>query len=247
VKKIIPILFISGLLITGSSSCKKDKAIAPDMGYNYFPNQVGRYVVYDVDSFFYDDFNKKTDTFKFQLKEKIESIFTDNQNRPTIRLERYKKNYSATVPYSSMSWVLKDVWAENRTANTSEKVEENVRYIKLHFPVKENQKWNGNSQNTLAAWDYDYAFFDQARTIGNIKFDSVLQVTQFDDKLQNLIEHKYYIEKYARNIGLIYKQVIDVESQPPSPAPPNFFSVPIMQRVTSGVQYTMTVNSYGTE
>lgn len=231
----------------GFPSCKKDKATAPNMGYNYFPDQAGRYVIYDVDSFYYDDFNNKTDTFKFQLKEKIHSVFTDNQNRPTLRLERYIKTYSSTTPYSAMLWTLKNVWAENRTATTAEKVEENVRYIKLSFPVKENQKWNGNAQNTLSEWKYEYSFFDQERIIGNIKFDSVLQVTQYDDKFSNLVEHKYYIEKYARNVGLIYKQVVDVESQPPSPMPIGFFNTPIMQRVTAGVQYTMTVNSYGIE
>ncbi len=231
----------------GFSSCKKDKAIAPDMGYTYFPNQVGRYIVYNVDSFYYDDFNKKTDTFKFQLKEKIQSVFTDNENRPTIRLERYIKNYSTSIPYNAMTWILKNVWTENRTLTTAEKVEENLRYIKLVFPVNENQKWNGNIQNTLPEWNYEYDFFDLPRTIGGIYFDSVLQVNQYDDKLSNLVEHKYYIEKYARNVGLIYKQVIDVESQPGNPIPPGFFNVPIMQRITSGVQYTMTINSYGIE
>ncbi|MBA3705358.1 MAG: hypothetical protein H0W84_05515 [Bacteroidetes bacterium] len=217
------------------------------MGHNYFPTDVGYYVVYDVDSFFYDDFNNRIDTFKFQLKEKIQSVYTDNENRPTVRLERYKKNYSPTLPYNAKIWSLKNVWAENLTTSTAEKVEENIRYAKLKFPVKKNQKWNGKVQNTLTQWNYEYAFFDLPRTIGGIHFDSVLQVTQFDDKFSNLVAHKYYIEKYARNYGLIYKQVIDVESQPPNPTPSGFFDIPIMQRVTSGFQYTMTVNYYGME
>lgn len=220
----------------------------PDMGYNYFPNQVGKYVVYDVDSFYYDNFYNpvKIDTFKFQIKEKIESIYADNQNRPTIRLERYKKNYIATIPYNALPWILKDVWAENLTSRTAEKVEENVRFVKLVFPVKENQIWNGNAQNTKDSWDCNYEFFDVSKTIGTIHFDSVLQVTQIDDKLANLIAHQYYIEKYARNVGLVYKQEIDIQSQNIN-SDPSFYSKPIMQRITSGFQYTMTINSYGTE
>ena len=80
-KQIIGIFSVSIILALSLFSCKKDKSTAPDLGYNYFPDQVGRYVVYDVDSFYYNDFTNQTDTFKFQLKEKIQSIYYDNQNR----------------------------------------------------------------------------------------------------------------------------------------------------------------------
>ena len=150
--------------------------------------------------------------------------------------------------------LLLPVWAENRTATTAEKVEENVRYIKLAFPVKENQTWNGNAQNTADEIDYSYEFIDRPRTYGTVSFDSALQVTQVDDKLINKIAHQYQIEQYARNAGLVYKQYIDVGSQYPSvwngtasDSIIMFLNKPIMQRVTSGVQYTMTINSYGTE
>jgi hypothetical protein len=251
-RKITFLLFISAVFGFGFFSCKKDKATAPDMGYNYFPDQIGKYVVYDVDSFYYNDITIHTDTFKFQIKEKIESIFSDNQNRPTIRLERYIKHYSKTVPYSAMPWVISDIWAENKTTTTAEKVEENVRFIKLAFPVKASQKWDGNAQNNmLEKWDYDYEFFDQARWVGPLHFDSVLQVNQYDDKNKILTQRQLYIEKYARNVGMIYKQAIDVKSQSDANWTPTqtqqFFSKPILQRVTSGFQYSYTINSYGTE
>jgi hypothetical protein len=262
-KQIIGSISFFLIMALGIFSCKKDKPTVPDMGYDYFPNQVGRYVVYDVDSFYYDNFhiNLTTykvpiDTFKFQLKEKIESIFYDNQNRPTIRLERYVKHYNDTLSYASMPWALRNVWAENRTATTAEKVEENVRYIKLAFPVTINQTWNGNAQNTLAEWDYNYSFFGLPRTVGSIHLDSVLQVNQFDDNNSILTQRQLYTEKYARNVGLVYKQVIDVQSQPNpawnllpfgSDTTAAFFGKPILQRVTSGIQYTWTINSYGTE
>ncbi len=228
-------------------SCKKDEASVPDFGYNFSPEQVGKYIVYDVDSFYYNDFTNQVDSFKFQIKEKIESFYYDNENRKTMRLERYVRSFNDTIPYASLPWILKDVWSANKTTTTYEKVEENVRFIKLAFPVKEEQVWNGNAQNTIDGWDYKYEFIDRPRTVAGITFDSVLQVTQLDDKLSNLIKHQYYIEWYARNVGMIYKKVIDVESQPGNPIPPNFFQIPIMQRVTSGVQYIMTYNTSGVE
>lgn len=244
------ILFLS-IMASGIFSCKKDGKV-PDMGYNYFPDKPGRYVVYDVDSFFYDDFTGNIDTAKFQLKEKVESIFMDNQNRPAMRLERYVKYYNDSIPYSLMNWTLRHVWMANKTSTTAEKVEENERYIKLAFPVKETQRWDGNAQNSLGEEEYQYYFYDQARIIGPMLFDSVLQVTQ--DDYTDFINKRYYIEKYARNVGLVYKQVIDIESQPPFYPPPFeseslyvFYQQPIMTRVSSGVFYTLTFNSAGAE
>ena len=250
-QKIISFFFVLLIVVSGNHSCKKEKDPDPDMGYNYFPNQVGKYVIYDVDSFYYNDFNVPLtiDTFKFQVKEKIQSTYLDNQNRTTLRLERYVRFYNLLVPYSSMPWVLRDVWAANRTATTAEKVEENERYIKLAFAVKQDQTWNGNAQNTLGEQTYSYTFINQPRTIGGTSFDSVLQVNQLDDA--SIIHKKYSIEKYAKRIGLVYKQVIDIESQPDptwtAAVTSAFLGQPIMTRVTSGHQYTYTYNSSGTE
>ena len=164
-------------------------------------------------------------------------------------MERYVRYYSDTVAYSSLPWVLRDVWAANRTATTAEKVEENERFIKLAFAVKQDQEWDGNAQNTLGGQTYSYEFINQARTIGGTAFDSVLQVNQLDES--SLVGVKYYIEKYAKRIGMVYKQVIDIQSQPDplwtASVTATFLSQPIMNRVTSGFQYTYTYNSSGTE
>ncbi len=247
-KYVISLVFIFFIVSSALFSCKKEKPEETDLGYSYFPEQVGSFVVYDVDSLFYNDFTNRVDTFKFQLKEKIQSVFLDNENRTTLRVERYVKKYDATKPYSQIPWKLRNVWASNLTKTTAERVEENIRYVKLIFPVSTSQLWNGNAQNVLAPWDYSYAFIDQVRTIGNIKLESVLQVNQRDE--QNLIFKKYYVERYAKNIGLVYKRVIDIQSQPngiPDSLLPIWINTPIMQRITAGFQYSLTLNSYGNE
>ncbi len=247
-KYFITLIFISFILTSSLFSCKKEKQQAADFGYSYFPEKVGSYVIYDVDSFFYNDFTDHIDTFKFQLKEKIQSVFSDNESRPTLRIERYIKKYDPYKPYPLITWKLRNVWVGNRTETTAEKVEENMRYIKLVFPVNGSSSWNGNAQNTADPWNYTYLFIDQPRTIGNLKLDSVLQVNQHDET--NLIFKKYYIERYARHIGLVYKQVIDVQSQPdgvPDSLLPIWIATPIMQRVDAGIQYSLTLNTYGNE
>ena len=249
------ILVLSLFLFSGLVSCKRDPAPAPDLGYNYYPDAVGSYVVYDVDSFSYDN-TAGVDTTKYQLKEKIESIYNDNQGRPTIRLERYIKKYNKTIPYSAMAWKLRNVWAVNKTLKHVEKVEDNVRFVRLLFPVGGDKRWNGNAQNTYEDEEYTYDFFDLPGGVGTLSFDSVLHVIQHDES--SLVHKKYADEKYAKNAGLIYKQVIDVDSQPPlqwsSGSVPYyqdsltaFYAKDILDRISSGYYYTMTVRAYGKE
>ena len=217
-------------------SCHRDEGPAPDLGYGYFPDAVGKYVIYDVDSFVQDDPAGIDTVYKMQVKEMVESIYNDNQNRPTMRIERYKKFYNPSVPYSAMNWTFKDVWSANVTKTTAEKVEEGVRFVKLIFPVKESATWNGNAQNTLGQQDYKYIDVDMFTTVGASSFDSTLTVLQTDK--ENLIEKQYYQEMYARNTWMIYKKIIDVKSK-------TITGANIMNRITSGLICTMVYNSSG--
>ncbi len=55
------------------SSCKKEEPEMTDRGYSYFPYRVGSMHIYDVDSTVYDDFDTSVTTYKYQLREIIES------------------------------------------------------------------------------------------------------------------------------------------------------------------------------
>src|ERR1035437_494730 len=114
-------------------SCKKDKPIAAsvDFGYNYYPNDVGHYVIYQVDSV--NNTPNVFDSIRYQLKELIAATFLDNSGRPTLRIERYYKMFHFNTHSYDSVWSVPRVWSANRTTSTAEKVEENIRYIKLVF------------------------------------------------------------------------------------------------------------------
>jgi hypothetical protein len=135
--------------LTMLHACSKDKEVVQvEIGYEYFPDEVGNFIIYQVDSIHYNDFTLSIDTFKFQIKEKISENFTDLSNRVTQRIERfYRKN-------ETENWVLKDVWFSNKTNNSAEKVEENIRFVKLVFPLKKDNEWNGNRYNQLGEKTY---------------------------------------------------------------------------------------------
>jgi hypothetical protein len=234
------------------ASCKKDPTLTPDVGYDYFPLTAGAYIIYDVDSTFYDDFYlpvKITNT-KFQLKEKVASLFYDNQNRLTARIERYVKFYDSITPYSAMPWQLKNVWTANRTNTTAERVEENIRYVKLVFPLSLNTRWNTNAQNILPEEELNYSRINASDRIGTFAFTSALATTYRSEEAV-LTQQKTSTEKYVTAIGLAYKQTQELYSQ----ANPNatntelqlFYAKPFAQRITSGYEYTWTINSYGNE
>ena len=229
------------VLITGIVlySCKKDDPVLPDTGLNYYPQDVGRYVIYDADSIVYDDFENDTDVYRFRLKEKVHSVFLDNEGRPSLRIERYIKNYNDSVSYDSMSWVLKDVWYATVTSTRAERIEENQRFIKMIFPVRPDKTWNGNAFNTIGAWDYEYSEIDVPWSANGLTFDSTAEVIQKND--QNLIEKKFYRERYARNVGLVHKEVVDIYD-----TTLNLF-VPLENRIKGGVKYSLTARQYGYE
>ncbi len=206
---ILVLLAISAGLIT----CKKKDTPAPDLGYNYFPGKIGSYITYEIDSFVQDEDLPFDTLYKYQVKEVLQSTFVDNTGRPSIRIERYKKKFNDTIPYSALPWLLSDVWYATKTSTGLEKVEEDVRYLRLIFPVSDDEEdWNGNVFNVFEEWPYNYSSHGVAEIVNGFSFDSVLTIEQINTT--NFVETKYGLEKYAAGIGLVYKELRLVGKQP---------------------------------
>lgn len=210
-------------------SCKKDEIIPPDPYFReYFPAEVGSYIIYECDSIIFDDFNQVVDTQTFRIKEYFESSFTDNTGRPAIRIERYKQFGPAGT------WHLKDVWQLAKTDQQVEKVEEDVRMIKLIFPVKEDKEWDINALNNVGARTVAYKDVHTSYSTGSLSFDSTITVENTDPK--NLINEYRDTEIFAKNVGLIYKRFVDVK-----------YLTPPAVGVESGVVFTMRAVEIGKE
>ncbi len=233
--KYILILFV---LVT-IASCKKNKVeLPPDVGYDYAPTAIGKYVIYDIDSVVFDEF--VGGSYKYRIKEKLEENIIDAQGRPAIKLIRYFKKFDSLVSYDNIAWTLKDVWTCIKTQTTYEVVEEDIRFSKLIFPITIDKTWNGNAYNTLTPWDYKILNTDNAETINSTAFDNVLTIEQKDDKLKNIIHREYYIEKYAKGVGLIYREIKDLHAE-------IINALPIEKRIKYGIIYKQTYVSHGFE
>jgi hypothetical protein len=199
------LLSLAIIFISIFSSCKEKQQITPYTGFNYFQAEVGSWVIYDVDSIVYDGFTNKVDTFYYQIRELIESEFTDNSGRTALRIERsFRKS-------DTINWAISQIWSAAITESRAERTEENIKYMKLIFPVRRGRTWNGNAFNTLGEQLYRYIETHQSEEINGIAFDSTLTVLQIDNF--NLIETTQASEKYATNVGMVYKEWIDLKTE----------------------------------
>ena len=222
-------------------SCKKDEPVSPvDFGNDYYPGKKGTYVIYHCDSTVYADLNNNTEHYTFQIKEVIDSFFTDNNGKNAIRISRFKKwlQYD-TLSAVDTTWHIQDVWWGNVTASTVQIVEENNRIVKLSFPVETGKTWKGNAYNILGDWDFEYLEVDVPFSIGNLYFPKTLHVNQYNSA-NILIYHKKYDEKYAKGVGMIYKEIEDYTWKENNGT--------IMTGVIKfGYHYIMNITDYGTE
>jgi hypothetical protein len=179
------------------ASCKKEKEEPVDFKYEYAPQTIGHYCIYDVMEVKHDDAVGMHDTTVYFLKERIESSFVDDQGRPSLRLERSRLDTASGL------WVITDVWYSTRIASRYEKIEEDERFIRLTFPVKIDAEWNGNAYNQIGAWDYKYTDVDVARTYNGLNFSNTARVSHIDEF--NFVQRYLSYEVYAKNIGLVSK------------------------------------------
>ncbi len=228
-------------IVAAFFSCKKDEAVVlNDVGYDYFPANLGHYVTYACDSIVFPDIGTNSQTYKFKIKEIIDSSFTDNSGRPAIRIARYKKwvQYD-TLAVSDTTWHLQDIWWANITNTTAEVVEENVRFVKLAFPVELYKVWDGNAQNSLGKTDYEYTSIDEPLTLNGISYEKTLNVNQNND-INNPLFYKKDDEKYAKGVGMIFKEQKDYTWEQDN-------GNILVGTIKYGVWYKMAAIEFGTE
>jgi hypothetical protein len=222
-KKTLPLLLLFSIVLGSGEGCKKDEESPHvDLGYAYFPTDTGRWIDYQVDSAWQNDVTGISGSMSYPLREKVTEDFADAEGRPAQRLVRY---YLDTA---SQAWVPRDVWWQVRTSTQAERSEENLRRIKLIFPPRTGQYWNTNATNTGASYELTFEEVDVPWNVNGMSFDSTLLVkTTYPN---NAVITNTYYERYAKHVGLVYREVDSTNTQ------------------TTGVRgtwYTQVVTGYG--
>jgi len=193
-----------------------------DFGYDYYPLTVGKYIIYDVDSIVYDPDNGSTfiDTNSYQIQEEIVDTLVDNAGR-TVFVIHYQ-----TRKNTSEAWQLEAVYTAVQTNTEIIKTEDNLPFTKLIFPVKIETTWIGNrlfnDENRIITvrgetleifknWESTVETIQTEYLINNQPFNDVISIIHAND--ENLIERRFVEEKYAKNIGLIEKKIMILDTQ----------------------------------
>ena len=219
------------LLLTLLFACNREPIIAPptDLKLEYFPLDIGKYWVYAVDSIVYDPIvgGIEQDSVRLYVKEEVVDTFRDATGMLMYRIDRYER-YADTMP-----WQIALVVAEGIEDDKSAiRIEHNLRFSKLVFPPFTGKQWEANS-----AFDTEMSFpvagegvrifrqmlfyikgVDEPYEFPDLAFDSVTTVmgTNFPETCS--LEYRTIEEKYAKNVGLIFREWIildEVVSAPP--------------------------------
>lgn len=231
-KNLIPCLAALAFFFSFTSCEKKTEDFQSDAVTDYLPTVVGKYITYRLDSTVFTNFGTVQEVHKYLVKHVVDAQVPDNLGRPSYRILRYLRDSAGTKP-----WVENGTYFVTDLADQAEVTEDNLRYIKLHLPLKVNTDWKGNrylSDDPLASlytfnndddmndWDYNIETFDPSVTIGGKSINDVYTVFQIDESMNAPVTNTASVgsrtlakEQYAKNIGLVSRDFILWEYQPP--------------------------------
>ncbi|MCB0801600.1 MAG: hypothetical protein KDB74_00760 [Flavobacteriales bacterium] len=192
---------IVGIILLIFSACSKDsdkESAQPNFGYQYAPLHLSQEYTYAIDSIAYDDFTGTIDTIRFQRKYITESVSADLSGRNSYRIAVYERA-SDTLAWRKIRFVSKV-----KTRRTIEYLENNQTTIPLIFPVKELDTWDANALNASNEFSFRYKEAHISSSINGVFYDSIIVVEQRNEA--NLIEKYLQEEKYASQIGMVYKK-----------------------------------------
>jgi len=199
------------LFVVIFAACAKDPIEPLDLpiaGIRYFPLEAGAYIDYTITEITIDKTSNYYDTVVYSLRQRTDAQIIDNENDTAWRIEMWRAMPNA-------AYQIHDIWMAKKTDSQVQMVEENIRYVKIRFPANIDKTWDGNIYNENDNQNYTITGIDQPKTINGFTFDSILTVTQEADS--SIIHKDLCSEQYAIGIGLVYKEMIHINSQEPQP------------------------------
>jgi len=225
-KKIILLLAI----VVFFTACKKESEqlqITPIS--DYAPLAVGKYVTYNLDSLVYLNFGATQAHHFYEVKYLTADSLKDLLGRKAFRIVRYIR----TLPNGIFT--PDNTFVAVNTGTNFEFTENNLRYLKLTLPIKNDRTWKGNSAidvtsvgsdlQYLADWDYTYTEVNQPKKVGTFNLANTITVKEIDESVNlpvipagqpnqtNIASRDYSQEIYAKDVGLVQRDFIHFEYQ----------------------------------
>ncbi len=225
--KFIFTLFSTLAVITLIISCSKETEPVDEntFGYDFFPITKGKSWIYASDSIIYDNGGSKVDTFSSFIKEEVGDSFVDETGITVYKLNRYFKRNPTDV------WSRTNTWTTYTDKTRAIRTEENLKFIKLVFPLKKGLRWAGNvfldedikidvageSIEAYKNWKHRMEEIDEDFSFNGSNVKSV-RVNLVDDA--SIIDRRKVTEYYGKGIGLLKKEMIILDSDGSRPNDP---------------------------
>lgn len=229
--KFFLIIFVT-LVTSFLFSCKKSEVFTSEPLSDYFPLTTGKYVTYQLDSTVFVNFNTESETHKYQEKLMIDLPVKDALGRSSYRVFRYLRDSAGSLP-----WAPAGSYFITPTGKTIEIIENNLRFVKLSMPIKQDFSWNANrflpetplrplysftndGDMKLEEWNSTYSNLGESLLFKGKVIDNVVTVDGIDESDNIPININVYAsrdfmqEKYAKGIGLVYQEWAMWDYQP---------------------------------
>jgi len=218
--KLLSNVFLLTLFVS-IMSCSESTFEPQDLekGFEYYPLAVGNEWVYRIDSTIYLQDGNLILRDSAQIKEEI----TDKLDEDIFIITK------STRKTADKPWQIIDTYTAENDGERLFKTENNRRFIKLVFPIRDNKQWDGNVHfdsdsdvdvfgNMLPIfenWEYEIESNDSPVTILDNSYSDVITVEQSDFDFG--IDYSRNYEQYAKGIGLIFRQNSFLSSQDKGP------------------------------
>lgn len=220
----LSVCFIALLLFAACGERQTETFVPDDPAafYSYYPLELGKFTEYRVDSVVYDpgpgDISLRDSSTTF-VREILADTLRDNTGAILYTIERYER------PDPTTNWNLKAIWTCAINEVGAIRTENNQRFLKIIFPLDRRSAWDGNlyiytdQEIEIAGerirpfqnWFYEVDSIDVSASVGGFVFDSTLLITEVDET--NAIEKRLSRVRYARNIGLVWREQWILDSQ----------------------------------
>jgi hypothetical protein len=214
-------------------SCEDEKEeFQTETVTDHRPTIVGKYITYRLDSMVFTNFGRDIEIRRYQLKHVVESQITDNAGRTAFRIFTYLRDSAGTQPWQSSRTYQVTPLADQLEVQT----EDNFRVIKLHLPIKDGFTWKGNrflpdnpygpvylfsNDDNMQDWEFFYDGLPGTFSYRGNNYSNVLSVEQVDEAFNvpitsptSYAAKSRSVEKYSKNIGLVYREHELWEYQP---------------------------------
>ena len=234
-------LVVAISLVVAVTSCKKTVNFTSTSAYSgsltdfWTTLQIGKYVTYRLDSLNFYYYGQLDTITSYLAKDSVEDSIIDGAGNKAWLVTRYMSDTTGAT------WYPGETYTVTPSVQKIEMNENNLRTIKLAFPIDDGFSWPGNTylpyapyqdffvfsddnHLSLGNWNFTYQNVDKPYTTASLSFDSTITVIQANDSINvpildptSFASRTYWAETYAKHVGLVYRHTELWEYQPPTP------------------------------